>query len=49
MAALVEILYSRGAIITGSDVSDYFYTDEILKKLSISVQPFSAANITDKN
>lgn len=48
MAALVEILYSRGAIITGSDVSDYFYTDEILKKLSISVQPFSAANITDK-
>jgi UDP-N-acetylmuramate--alanine ligase len=46
MAALVEILYSRGAYITGSDVSDYFYTDEILKKLAIPVKPFSSDNIT---
>ena len=35
MAALVEICVSRGAIVTGSDVPDHFYTDEILKKLNI--------------
>ena len=34
MAALVEIAHARGAIITGSDVPEQFYTDEILKKLS---------------
>ena len=33
MAALVEICVSRGAIVTGTDVPDHFYTDEILKKI----------------
>lgn len=47
MAALVEILFSRGAIITGSDVNERFYTDEILEQLGIKPLPFSAANITD--
>ena len=32
MTALVEILHKQGAIITGSDVSERFYTDEILEK-----------------
>ena len=32
MVALVEILNARGAVITGSDVSERFYTDEILEK-----------------
>ena len=27
MAALVEILHHKGAVITGSDVSERFYTD----------------------
>lgn len=45
--ALVEILHNRGAFITGSDVSDSFYTDEILKKLNINVSSFDAKNITD--
>ena len=36
MAALVEILYHNGAIITGSDVEERFYTDEILESLGIN-------------
>ena len=47
MAALVEIFYRNGAVITGSDVSERFYTDEILEKLGIKALPFSADNITD--
>ncbi|MBR6584000.1 MAG: UDP-N-acetylmuramate--L-alanine ligase [Treponema sp.] len=48
MAALVEILYHNGAIITGSDVEERFYTDEILESLGIKVKTFSKENITDK-
>ncbi len=47
MAALVEILDAAGAKITGSDVAERFYTDEILERHGISVLPFSAGNITD--
>lgn len=48
MAALVEIFYHNGAIITGSDVEERFYTDEILEKLNIKALSFSENNITDK-
>ena len=47
MAALVEILFHKGAVITGSDVSERFYTDEVLEKLGLHALPFGAANITD--
>lgn len=47
MVALVEILNARGARITGSDVSEKFYTDEILDKVGIKALPFSKENITD--
>ena len=48
MAALVEIAHARGAIITGSDVPEQFYTDEILKKLNIKVfTTFDASNISE--
>lgn len=47
MAALVEILHKHGAVITGSDVSDRFYTDDILEKFGIKALPFSEDNITD--
>lgn len=47
MAALVEIFFKNGAIITGSDVSEHFYTDEILQKLGIKSLPFDEKNITD--
>ena len=47
MAALVEIFVHNGAIITGSDVSERFYSDEILEKLNIKALQFAAENITD--
>ena len=47
MAALVEILFHKGAVITGSDVSERFYTDEIIEKLGLKALPFGAENITD--
>lgn len=47
MVALVEILKTRGAVITGSDVSERFYTDEILDKLGITAKEFSESNVTD--
>ena len=46
MAALVEILHARGAVITGSDVGERFYTDEILEHYDIHAKPFSAENIS---
>ena len=46
MAALVEIAHARGAVITGSDVPEQFYTDEILKRLNVKVYTsFDAKNI----
>lgn len=46
MAALAEIAAARGAVITGSDVSEHFYTDEILERLGVHSLPFSAENVT---
>ena len=46
MAALVEIFFSAGAVITGSDVAERFYTDDILEALKIKALPFSESNIT---
>ena len=46
MTALVEILKKRGALITGSDVAERFYTDAVLEKLGIRAQAFSEKNIT---
>ncbi len=49
MAALAELLTSRGTVLTGSDVPDEFYTDEILKSLGIAVlSPFKASNVSPK-
>jgi UDP-N-acetylmuramate--alanine ligase len=46
MAALAELLHRRGAIVTGSDVNEKFYTDEILQRLEIPYHEcFSADNI----
>ncbi len=46
MAAFVEVLFKNGAKITGSDVAERFYTDEILEALGIRALPFSESNIT---
>lgn len=46
MAALCELLHARGAILSGSDRPESFYTDEILKKLRIKPKTtFSADHI----
>jgi UDP-N-acetylmuramate--alanine ligase len=47
MTALAEILHARGALITGSDVEEEFYTDRILSHLNITViERFRGENIT---
>ena len=45
MAALVELCRYRGARISGSDVADRFYTDEVLERLGIKPTLFSSDNI----
>lgn len=48
MTALAEIFRSRGAIVTGSDVDDKFYTDVILNEMGIPVfSGFSAENLPE--
>lgn len=45
MCALAEILQASGSIVSGSDVSDTFYTDRILSALGVVVKDFNPANI----
>jgi UDP-N-acetylmuramate--alanine ligase len=46
MTALAEILTARGAVITGSDTSEVFFTDAILKSVGIPVcEGFDANNL----
>jgi UDP-N-acetylmuramate--alanine ligase len=46
MCALAELLAKSGVRVTGSDTSDVFYTDEILKALGLPyAEGFSAANL----
>ena len=48
MTALAELFRARGAIVTGSDVKDKFYTDEILHELGIPVyEGFAEDNLPD--
>lgn len=37
MTALAELLLRQGAVVTGSDVAETFFTDQILEKLEITV------------
>jgi len=49
MAALAEILKAQGAILSGSDVGDVFYTDAILAGLGVDLRVgFSASNLPEK-
>jgi len=46
MAALAELLHQGGVTVSGSDTSEIFFTDTILKKLGIKVyEGFSPENI----
>ncbi|MCK5249040.1 MAG: UDP-N-acetylmuramate--L-alanine ligase [Spirochaetaceae bacterium] len=40
MCALAELLVSAGAVVTGSDVDEVFYTDSILAGLGVDVRSF---------
>lgn len=49
MTALAEIMHNRGALVTGSDVPEEFYTDRILSDLGLTVHTdFSAKHIHRK-
>ena len=49
MAALAEILVASGAHVTGSDVSERFYTDELLANAGIRChEGFAVANLRDE-
>jgi UDP-N-acetylmuramate--alanine ligase len=39
MAALAEVLHHRGTSITGSDVEERFYTDELLQRIGVTPLP----------
>lgn len=45
VCALAELLVGAGARVSGSDVEDRFYTDEVLAAIGVPVRPFSASNI----
>lgn len=48
MAALAEILADRGALISGSDTPETFYTDRILRRLGIPyAESFDPANVPE--
>ena len=48
MSALAELLAKRGALVSGSDTSEKFYTDEVLKRYHIPfAERFAADNIPD--
>ncbi len=45
MCALAEILIAKGAIISGSDTAETFYTDKILKELGIQLSLFAETEL----
>ncbi len=48
MAALAEILVRRGAVVSGSDVPEKFYTDALLARLGVPYhESFAAANLPE--
>lgn len=47
VCALAELLVAAGARVSGSDVEDRFYTDEVLAAIGVPVRPFSAEAIDD--
>ena len=47
MAALAQLLLADGIAVTGSDVAEYFFTDDTLKQLGIVPKLFTVDNITE--
>lgn len=46
MTALAQILKAQGAVVSGSDGDEVFFTDEVLKKIGITPKKYNAENIT---
>ncbi len=46
VCALAELLVGAGALVSGSDVDDVFYTDEVLAAIGVPVHGFSADSIS---
>ena len=49
MSALALFLQDLGHFVEGSDVSDYYFTEDDLKQRSILIHPFSSSNIDGKS
>ena len=47
MSALAHILYDAGEKVQGSDVEEYFFTEDALRKKEIPMLPFSKNNIKE--
>ncbi|MBI4143241.1 hypothetical protein HY480_05200, partial [Candidatus Uhrbacteria bacterium] len=48
MTALAQVLRARGVAVSGSDVPQQFYTDEVLRRAGIPfMEGFAAANVPD--
>jgi UDP-N-acetylmuramate--alanine ligase len=46
MCALAELMHNRGMVVSGSDRSEVFYTDDILRELGIPFyETFDASHI----
>lgn len=45
MSSLAQIYKHKGYVVTGSDVSDTFFTDQLLQRAGIEVLPFRAENV----
>lgn len=48
MSALARVLKDLGHEVTGSDVKEYFFTEEALKEKNITYHNFNKKNITDE-
>ena len=45
MSALAEVLLARGAVVTGADVDEPFFTTPVLERIGVPVLPFDAGNV----
>lgn len=47
MTALAQLMVRRGVAVTGSDVADRFFTDDVLESIGVNASQFDASNIVD--
>ena len=47
MSSLANIMYDLGYVVEGSDKSDYFFTEDSLRKKGITIYDYSVKNIDE--